>query len=116
MRNFNHVLSQSKSGKTVFLKIDIDDRFGKQSINYSSVTGWRSRLASKHLSFESEEWNDDVARNYVGLEALRGAKNQYEAHQFIEAVKALSRMEVHFWANKFLTNEKSVKAWRSFYL
>lgn len=115
LRNFNHVITKSKSGKSVMLKIDIDDRFGKQTINFSSVKGWRCSLALKHLAVESDEWNDDVARKFVGLEVLRCAKNQYEGMQFLNILKNLSGSEVHFWASKFMTKDKARKAWRAFY-
>jgi len=115
LRIFNHILKPSKSGKSVIFKINIDDRFGKQVVNYSSVTGWRCRLAMRHLFFDSEDWNEDVTRKFIGLQALRCAKDKYEALKFIEEVNALSSMEVHFWAYKFLTNEKAVKAWRALY-
>lgn len=116
MRDYKHLLCQSKSGKSVMFRVDIDDRFGKQVINFASVSGWRSKLALNHLFFETEDWNDDVARKYVGIQVLRCAKNKYEALEFINLVKSLSPMEIHFWANKFMINEKSRKAWRAMYL
>ena len=115
MRNFNHVLTRSKSGKSATLRIQIDDQFGNQTINFSSVQGWRGILALKHLTFESEEWNDDVARKFVGIEVLRCAKNEYEGIKFLEIVKDLGGMEVHFWASKFLLRNKAAKAWCAFY-
>ncbi len=115
MRSFNHCLTTSKSGKSVIFKITVDDRFGEETINFSSVTGWRARLATKHLSFDTEEWNDDVVRKFVGLSVLKSSKDKFEAMQFMEQVKTLGNMEVHFWANKFLTNENSAKAWRALY-
>ncbi len=115
MRVYNHILEPSKSGKSVIFKINVDDVYGKQTINYSSVTGWRGRLALLHLIFNSEEWNDDVTRKFVGLRVLRCAKDKYEGLQFIDEVKALSNMELHFWAYKFLGNQKAEKAWRALY-
>jgi len=116
MREYKHVLCQSKSGKSVMFRVDIDDRFGKQIVNFALVSGWRSKLALKHLFFETEDWNDDVARKYVGIQVLRCAKNKYDALKFINLVKSLSAMEIHFWANKFMINEKSARAWRAMYL
>ena len=110
MRIYNHILAPSKSGKSVIFQINVDDRFGKQIINHSSVTGWRCKIALKHLFFNSEDWDDDVTRKYIGLQVLKSSKDKYEAMQFIEQVRSHSSMEVHFWAYKFLTNEKSVKA------
>ncbi len=96
-------------------KITVDDVFGEQTINFSSVTGWRAKLATKYLSFETDEWNDVVVRKFVGLHVLKAAKDKFEAMQYIEQVKSLGNMEIHFWANKFLTNNNSLKAWRAFY-
>ena len=115
MRDYKHSLCQSKSGKSVMFRMDIEDRFGKQTINFVSVSGWRNKLALTHLFFETEEWNEDVRRKYVGLQVLRCAKNKYEALEFINVVKSLSLMEIHFWANKFMTNERSRSAWRALY-
>jgi len=115
MRNFNHTLTRSKSGKTVFLKVDIDDRFGQQTMKFSTVHGWRSKMALKHLFFEREDWDDEVARKFVGLEALKSARDPHEGLIFINQVKELSKFEVHFWASKFLSESKTSRAWRSFY-
>lgn len=115
MRNFNHLLCESKSGKSAVLKIEIDDRFGKKAFNLSFVRGWRKDFALKYLSFESKEWNENVARMFVGLQVLKSARNMHEAMQFINTVETLSGMEVHFWASKFMTNGRAAKAWRSLY-
>ncbi len=46
---------------------------------------------------------------------LKSAKDRYEALRFIEEVRSHSSMEVHFWAYKFLSSEKAIKAWRALY-
>jgi hypothetical protein len=116
MRQFRHMLCQSRSGKSVMLRVDIDDRFGKQAVNIASVSGWRGRLALNHLSFEGNDWNDDAARKYVCIRVLKCAKNKFDAINFINTVKSLSSIEIHFWANKFMINENAGKAWRAMYL
>jgi hypothetical protein len=115
MRNINHLLCESKTGKSAILKIEIDDRFGKKMINFSSVKGWRKDLALKYLSFESKEWNANVVRIYVGLQVLKYARDRYEGVRFISIVRSLSNLEVHFWSAKFLTHNKTKSAWRSLY-
>lgn len=115
MRNFKHCIVQSKSKKSAIFQITVDDRFGVNITNFSSVTGWRMNLALKHLSFDREKWDDETVRKYVGLQILKASKDKFEAMQFLEQVKILGNMEVHFWANKFLTNENSGKAWRALY-
>jgi hypothetical protein len=116
MRNYKHVLCQSKSGKTVMFRVDIDDTFGKRAIKFASVSGWRTKLALNHLFFETEDWNDDVARKYVGMQVLRSARNKYDASLSINIVKSLSSMEIHFWASKFMISDKSGRAWRAMYI
>ncbi len=115
MRVYNHVLAPSKSGKSVIFQINVDDRFGKQTINHSSVTGWRCKIALKNLVFNSEDWDDDVTRKFIGLKVLKAAKTKYEALQFIDEVRSHSSMDVHFWTYKFLTNDKAIKSWKSLY-
>ena len=115
MRSFNHCLTASKSGKSALFRITVNDRFGKQIITLSSVTGWRAKIAMKYLTLDAEEWDDHTVRKFVGLNALKAAKDRFEALKYIDQVKSLGSMEIHFWANKFLTNENSQKAWRAFY-
>ena len=115
MRKFNHLLSETKTGKSAIFRIEIDDRFGKKWVNFSSVKGWRKDLALKYLSFESKEWNCNVARMYLGLQVLKSSKDKYEAIEFINIVKSLNGIDIHFWSNKFMTDKKTKRAWRSFY-
>ena len=105
MRQINHILEKSKSGKSMILKVEIKDRYGNQKVTFSSVKGWRMFLAQKHLLVESDEWNDDVARKFVGMEILRCSKNEYEATKFLNIVKNQSILEIHFWASKFMLKE-----------
>lgn len=83
MRNINHLLCESRTGKSVALKLEVDDRYGKKTINFSLLRGWRKELALKFLRFESKEWNGHVARMYVGLQVLKCAKDKHEAINFI---------------------------------
>tara|TARA_Y100000996_G_scaffold139216_1_gene106209 strand:- start:105 stop:455 length:351 start_codon:yes stop_codon:yes gene_type:complete len=116
MRQINHILEKSKSGKSMILKVEIKDKYGNQKVTFSSVKGWRMFLAQKHLLVESDEWNDDVARKFVGMEILRCSKNEYEATKFLNIVKNQSILEIHFWASKFMLKEKAGKAWRALYV
>ena len=115
MRNFRHQLTVSKSGKSALLRVEVSDSLGKRMINLSRVTGWRKDLALKHLSIDSEDWNLDTARVYLALETLKLARDRYEGFSFINTVKSLSSFEVHFWASKFLSNDKARRAWRVMY-
>lgn len=115
MRELNHNLVKSTSGKSVTLKVCIDDRYGKQDVVFSTLYGWRMRLAEKHLFVSSKEWDDDVARKYVGMKVLSGSKDEYEGIKFLNIVKEHSVSEVYFWSSKFLVNPKAGSAWRTLY-
>lgn len=115
MRQLNHLLTKSKSGKSIILKVEINDRYGKQKINFSSLQGWRMLLAEKHLLVESNEWNDDVARKFIAMKILSYSKNEYEGIKFLNIVKNHSTLEVHFWASKFMLHDRTAKSWHTLY-
>ena len=115
MRTFNHCLTPSRSGKSILFRITVNDQYGERMITLSFVSGWRAELAEKYLSFDSDSWNDQTVRTFVGLNALKSAKDKTEAIHFIDAVRSMGNMEAHFWASKFLNNDKTRGAWRAFY-
>ncbi len=112
MRQFQHVLQKSKSGKSIAFRIYVSDRFGKQKFNCMSLSGWRAAVAEKHLLFNQEEWNENLARKYVGMMVLRVAKDPHQGIKFLNHVKAESEMGIHFWAHQFLVNKKAPNAWK----
>ncbi len=112
MRVYHHTLQRSKSGKSIIFRIYVNDAFGEQRINYASLSGWRAQLAEKHLLFDHEDWNDDVARKFVGMMVLKAAHDQYQGTQFLNHVKEESEMAIHFWAHQFLKNRKASSAWK----
>jgi len=103
------------NGASASFLANIEDRFGKTKVILSMVRGWRREIALKHLAFNSDRWDISTIKAYVGIQVLKAAKNREEALYFLKIVEALSRFELHFWASKFLSNEKTRKAWRSFY-
>ena len=115
MRMFNHCLATSKSGKSELFRVTVNDRDGERLVTLSSVTGWRAKLARRYLSFDSDEWDDATVRTFVGLNTLSVAKDRIEAIHYINVVKTIGSTEAHFWANKFLTNDRAGRAWRAFY-
>ena len=115
MRNINHLLCESKTGKSAILKIELNDSLGRKTVNFTSVKGWRKDLALKYLQFESKEWDESVIRIFVGLEVLKCSKDMHEGIKFINIIKVMNSIEIHFWSNKFLTNRVTKKAWRAFY-
>jgi hypothetical protein len=116
LRTIKYSVEKSVSGKTAGVVATIEDRFGREKISFSRVRGWRRELALKYLKLDPQGWTDDAARAYVGLEVLKCAKNRDEALKFLQMVKELSQLEVHFWSTKFLNgNKKAKRAWRAFY-
>lgn len=115
MRTFNHALVASKSGKSMQFRVTIHDRYGEKMITLSSVMGWRADLARKYLSFDSDEWGDQTARMFVGLNVLSASKDKMEAIHYIDIIKTMGSAETHFWASKFLNNTRTRTAWRAFY-
>jgi len=116
MRQINHRLVRSKSGKSVTLRMEVNDMYGRKNVNFSVLRGWRMLMAEKHLgSVESDDWNSDVARKYVAMKVLGCAKDEFEGTKFLGVVKEHGIMEVHFWASKFMLEERTAKAWRALY-
>lgn len=115
MRTFNHSLIPSRSGKSILFRVTVNDRYGERMMTLSSVHGWRAKLAKKHLMFDSGEWDDTTVRTFVGLNALGAAKDHAEALHYINTVKTIGSTEVHFWASKFLNNDRARIAWRALY-
>ena len=112
MRVYRHVLQKSKSGKSITFRIYVRDAFGEQKINYASLSGWRARLAEKHLFFDQEDWSDGIARKFVGMMTLRIAHDQYQGMRFLNRVREESEMEINFWAHHFLKNKRTPNAWK----
>ncbi len=112
MRIYHHTLERSKSRKSIIFKVHVDDRFGKQRINQALLSGWRAKLAEKRLFFDKDDWDDDVARKFVGIMVLKIARDEYQGTHFLNNVDAESNMEIHFWAYQFLSNKKASHAWK----
>ena len=115
MRTYTHELVVNRSSRRAALLTTINDRFGSRTITESTVTGWRCDIAAQHLAFKTSDWNDDAARKFVGLRVLKCSKNPNEAVAFLDVLRSLSPMEVHFWTYKFLSHDRAPRAWRSFY-
>lgn len=115
MRTLNHRLAPSRSGKSVLFRVTVNDRYGERMVTLSSVSGWRAALARRYLQFDSNEWDENAVRTFVGLNALSAARDKREALHYIETVKSIGSMEAHFWANKFLNNDRARAAWRALY-
>jgi len=114
MRVYHYTLETSKSGKSVAFKIHTSDRFGQKDVKCASVSGWRTELARKRLSFDQQEWDVNIARKFVSMVILKSARDKYEGIRFLNHVKNESEMEIHFWAYQFLTNGKAAaRAWKT---
>lgn len=113
MRTISYRLEDN--GASASFLAEVEDRFGKAKMILSMVRGWRRELALKHLTFNTDRWDSSAIKAYVGIQALKTAKNRGEALRFLKIVETLSRFELHFWALKFLGSKKAHRAWRVFY-
>ena len=103
-----------RSNNTVHLCVEFEESGRTKRIYLAKVHGWKGDLACKHFSFESDGWNDGVARAFVGLNALRLSKDEREGRRIVRIVKELNKLELHFWASKFLGDrERADRAWRA---
>jgi hypothetical protein len=85
----------------------------------SSVKGWRKDFALCNLPIDDTnlyEWNDVTNKIYLSLQVLKCAKDKEEAVKFFDIMKTLSKLEIHFWSNKFFSNKKAKGAWRALYV
>ena len=112
MRTYHHVIEKSKSKKSINLQVYVDDVFGKKKVKYASLSGWRAKLAEKYLLVDKEDWDDDIARKFVGMMVLKSAHNEYQGIQFINHVNSESNLEIHFWSYQFLINKRAHNAWK----
>ncbi len=111
-----HLLVRSKSGRTVYLCIEFEERGKVKRVQLARVHGWKAKLAYNFFNFTANGWNDDVARAFVGLNALRIAKDEWVARKYINIVKEMSKLDLHFWVGKFLRDrDRADKAWRVMY-
>lgn len=93
----------------------IIDPYIKQNFCVSTLRGWRATLINT-IKFETNSWDDDIAKQFVIMEVLKSAKDKPEGIKFLASAEILSRMEIHFWASKFLLEQTHArKAWRAFY-
>ena len=114
MREITYRLEQTND--TASIIADIEDRFGRNSINLSRVRGWRREFILKYLRLEPQRWNDNVVKVQVCIEAVKCARDKNEALRYIHTVQRLSKMELHFWTSKFLSNsERARRAWKAMY-
>ena len=110
------IYSLESSSKTAAIIASIEDRFGHNRISLSKVRGWRRELILKYLKLEPQPWGDNVVRAQVCIDAVKCARDKNEALKYIQIVQGLSKMEVHFWAAKFLHgNKRARRAWRIIY-
>uniref|UniRef100_A0A7C3RCU1 Uncharacterized protein n=1 Tax=Archaeoglobus fulgidus TaxID=2234 RepID=A0A7C3RCU1_ARCFL len=105
-----------KKDKTTYLCVEIEERGKTRKILLARVHGWRAELAYKFFNFTANGWNDDVARAFLGLNVLRIAEDEWTARKYINAVREMKKLDLHFWVDKFLKErDRADRAWRVFY-
>lgn len=105
-----------KKDKTTYLCVEIEERGKTRKILLARVHGWRAELAYKFFNFTANGWNDDVARAFLGLNVLRIAEDEWTARKYINAVREMKKLDLHFWVDKFLKErDRADRAWKVFY-
>ena len=105
-----------KTNKTAYLCIELKDGKKVRKIQLIRVHGWKAELAYKFFNFKANGWNEDVAKAFIGLNALRIAEDEWEARRYINVIKEMKKLDIHFWVGKFLSDRKKAdKAWRAMY-
>ncbi|MEM1967330.1 MAG: hypothetical protein QXN23_01705 [Candidatus Caldarchaeum sp.] len=116
MREVSYVLDGQRDRQYVALKAFIQDRFGVQKIPLTRLRGWRGELVLRHLKLENESSDYEAALVFIGMKVVRFSRSREEALKFLNRVRELSRLELHFWASKFLLDDKKAfRAWRALY-
>ena len=109
-----HVLIRRNN--TVYLALEVENGGKTRKIILARVHGWKAELAYSTLNFKPDGWNEDVSRAYVGLNALRIARDEWTARKYLNKLKEMMKLELHFWAVKFSRDRlRADRAWRSFY-
>jgi len=105
-----------RTDKTTYLCIEVEDRKGIKKVQLARVYGWKAELAYKFFNFDADGWSEDVARAFIGLNALRIAGDEWEARKYINVIKEMNKLDVHFWVSKFLSDrDRADRAWRAMY-
>ena len=105
------------SGHSVSFQVTVNDHYGFRRFTLGMVRGWRRELALKHLKIvEQEKWDAETVRAFVGIYALKAAREREEALRYIDLVKHMEKLDIYFWSCVFLMNPKrGLRAWRALY-
>jgi hypothetical protein len=105
------------SGRTASFLVTVNDHYGFRRFTLGMVKGWRRELALKHLKLvERAGWDVDAVRTFVGIYALKAARDAEEALRYLDLVKHMEKLDIYFWACVFLVNPKrGLRAWRVLY-
>ena len=116
MREVSYLLEGRGGRQYVVLRAYVQDRFGTRKIPLMRLCGWRGELVLRHLKLDGGASYDEVALVFTGMKVVRFSRSREEALRFLNRVKELSRLELHFWASKFLLDgRKAFRAWRALY-
>ncbi len=65
---------------------------------------------------ERERWDPETVRAFVGIYALKAARDREEALRYLDVVKHMEKLDIYFWSCVFLINpNKGLRAWRVLY-
>jgi hypothetical protein len=115
VREVKHLIHDS--GQSASFQVTVNDHYGFRRFTIGMVRGWRRELAIKHLKLvEREKWDTEAVRAFVGIHALKAARNNEEALRYLDLVKHMEKLDIYFWSCVFLMNlKKGLRAWRVLY-
>jgi hypothetical protein len=115
LREVKHLIYDS--GQSVSFQVTVNDHYGFRRFTLGMVRGWRRELALRHLKIvEQEKWDAETVRAFVGIYALKAARDKEEALRYIDIVKHMEKLEIYFWSCVFLMNlKRGLRAWRVLY-
>jgi hypothetical protein len=115
VREVKHLIHDS--GQSASFQVTVNDHYGFRRFTIGMVRGWRRELALKHLKLvEREKWDTETVRTFVGIYALKAARDSEEALKYLDLVKHMEKLDIYFWSCVFLMNPKrGLRAWRVLY-
>jgi len=115
LREIKHLIQDT--GQSASFQVTVNDRYGLHRFSLGMVRGWRRELAVRHLKVaERERWDVETVRAFVGIYALKAAKDREEALRYLDMVKHMEKLDIYFWSCVFLTNpRRGLRAWRVLY-
>ena len=96
MREVKHLIYYS--GQSASFQVTVNDHYGSRRFTLGMVRGWRRELALRHLkAVERERWDVETVRAFVGIYALKAARDTEEALRYLDLVKHMEKLDIYLW-------------------